>query len=139
MANSTSMPPTAISTFQRSPTFQTLFNQLGLKQESRRTVTEALVSIAANSGTHYLTAEAYASRAFLETTNAITFTDKDIEVQHPDHSRPLYIATQINDVHIRRALVDTGASLSLIPTNTLKAAKIPLSKIIGAPLRFLVL
>ena len=97
-------------------------------------MTEALVSIAANSGTHYLTAEAYASRAFLETTNAITFTDKDIEVQHPDHSRPLYIATQINDVHIRRALVDTGASLNLILTSTPKAVGIPLSRIAGAPI-----
>ena len=56
-----------------------------------------------------------------------------MEVQHPDHSKPLYIAAQINDVHIRRALVDTSASLNLIPTNTLKAARIPLSRIAGAP------
>ena len=101
MASSISMPPVAISALQRSPTFQTLFNQLRLKEESRRTSTEALVSIAANSGTHYLTAETHASQAFLETTNAITFTDKDMEVQHPDRSRPLYVAAQINDVHIR--------------------------------------
>ena len=111
----------------------------GLKKELRRTTTKALVSIITSFGTHCLVAEAHASHAFLKTTNVITFTDEDMEVQHPDHSKPLYIAAQINDVHIRRALVDTGASLSLIPTNTLKAAKIPLSKIIGAPLRFLVL
>nr|POE97888.1 hypothetical protein CFP56_33828 [Quercus suber] len=109
-----------------------ILNLLGLKEELRRTVTEALVSIATSSGTHCLTAEAHASQAFLETTNAITFTDKDMEVQHPDHSKPLYIATQINDVYIRRALVDTGASLNLIPTSTLKVARILLSKIVGA-------
>ena len=57
-----------------------------------------------------------------------------MEVQHPDHSKPLYIATQINNVHIRRALVDIGASLNLIPTSTLKAARIPLSRIVGAPI-----
>ena len=89
MASSTSMPPVVISALQRNPTFRMLFNQLGLKEESRRTVTEALVSIAANYGTHCLTAEAHASQAFLETTNAITFTDEDMEVQHPNHSRPL--------------------------------------------------
>ena len=112
------MPPTAISTFQRSLTFRTLFNQLGLKEESRRSATEALVSIAASSGTHYLTTEAHASRAFLETTNVITFTDEDMEVQHPDHSKPLYITAQINDVHIRKALVDTGASLLFQPAHS---------------------
>ena len=57
-----------------------------------------------------------------------------MEVQHPDHSKPLYIATQINNVHIRRALVDIGASLNLIPTSTLKAARIPFSRIAGAPI-----
>ena len=93
MASSTSMPPSAISALQRSPTFQTLFNQLGLKEESSRTMTKALTSIVANLGTHCLTVEAHASQAFLETTNAITFTNENMEVQHPDHSRPLYVST----------------------------------------------
>ncbi|XP_075645408.1 uncharacterized protein LOC142616435 [Castanea sativa] len=57
-----------------------------------------------------------------------------MEVQYPDHSKPLYVAAQINDVHIRRALVDTSASLNLIPVSTLKAARIPLSRITGAPI-----
>jgi len=133
IASGTSIPPAAIFALQRSPTFWTLFNKLGLKEESRRSVTKALVSIAASSGAHYLTVEAHASHAFLKTTNVITFTDKDMEVQHPDHSKPLYITAQINDVHIRRALVDIDASLNLIPTSTLKAAGIPFSRIAGAP------
>ena len=128
------MPLAAISVFQRSPTFQTLFNQLGLKEESRGSATKALISIVASSRTHCLTAKAHASCAFLETTNVITFTNEDMEVQHLDHNKPLYIAAQINNVHIRRALVDTDALLNLIPTSTLKAAKIPLNKIDGAPI-----
>ena len=58
-----------------------------------------------------------------------------MEVQHPDHSRPLYVVAQINDVHIRRALVDTNASLNLVPASTLKAVVIPLSKITGASIK----
>ena len=107
---------------------------MGLKEESRRSATEALVSIAASSGTYCLTAEAHASRSFLETTNVITFTDEDMEVQHLDHSKRLYIAAHINDVHIRRALVNTGVSLNLIPASTLKAVGIPFSRIAGAPI-----
>ena len=48
--------------------------------------------------------------------------------------QPLYVAAQINDVHIRRAPVDTGASLNLVPTSTLKVAGILLSKIVGGPI-----
>ena len=59
---------------------------------------EAIMSIAAESGTHCFTAEAHASHAFLETTNAITFTDEDMDVPHPDHRHPLYLAATINEV-----------------------------------------
>ena len=134
VSDSGELPLTPISELQRSPAFHALFNQLGFNEEARKVVTKALVSIASDFGTYCLTAEAHASRAFLETTNAITFTNEDMEVQHPDHSRPFYVAAKINDVHIRRALVDTGAYLNLIPTSTLKAAKISLSRVTNTPI-----
>ena len=127
MSNSEELPPVAISALQKSLAFRALFNQLGFNEEERKVATEALVSIASDSGIHCLTTEAHANRAFLETTNAITFTDEDMEVQHPDYSRPLYVTAQINDVHIWRALVDIGASLNLIPASTLQAIEIPLN------------
>ena len=92
MSNNEELPPVAISTLQKSLAFRALFNQLGFNEELRKAVIEALVSIASNFGTHRLTAEAHANRAFFETTNAITFIDEDMEVQHLDHSRPLYVA-----------------------------------------------
>ena len=111
-----------------------LFNQLGFGIDARRVATESLMSIAADSGMECFTAESHASRAFLETTNAITFTDKDMEVEHPDHRRPLYLMATINGVQIRRALVDTGASLNLIALSTLKAMGLVDKRILGAPM-----
>ena len=131
MSNSEELPPAAVSALQRSSAFHALFNQLRFNEEARKAATEALVSIAFNSRIYCLTTEAHASRAFLETTNAITFTNEDMEVQHPDYSRPLYVAARINDVHIRRALIDTSASLNLIPTSTLQAVEIPLNRVIS--------
>uniref|UniRef100_A0A2N9F487 Uncharacterized protein n=1 Tax=Fagus sylvatica TaxID=28930 RepID=A0A2N9F487_FAGSY len=96
--------------------------------------TEALITIAAESGATCFTAEAHASRAFLETTNAITFTDEDMEVQYPDHRRPLYLSTVVKDVQVRRALVDIGSCLNLIPLSTLQAASVPQQKIQGSPM-----
>ena len=57
----------------------------------------------------------------METTNEITFTDEDMEVKHPNHHRSLYLMATINGVQVRRALVDTGASLNFIALSTLEA------------------
>uniref|UniRef100_A0A2N9GF52 RNA-directed DNA polymerase n=1 Tax=Fagus sylvatica TaxID=28930 RepID=A0A2N9GF52_FAGSY len=106
----------------------------GLNPEARTAATEAIMAIAADSGAHCFTAETHASRAFLETTNAITFTDEDMEVQYPDHRRPLYLSATINEVQVRRALVDTGSCINLIPLSTIQAAEISQRKIQGAPM-----
>ena len=92
------------------------------------------MSIAADSGMECFTAESHASQAFLETTNTITFTDEDMEVEHPDHRRPFYLMATINDVQIRRELVDTGASLNLIALSTLEAVGLAGKRILGAPM-----
>ena len=81
------------------------------------------MSIVVDSGMECFTAESHASRAFLETTNAITFTDEDMKIEHPDHRRPLYLMATINGVQVRRALVDTGASLNLIALSTLEIGR----------------
>ena len=96
--------------------------------------TGALVSITAESDAQCFTAEAHASWAYLETTNAISFTDEDMEAQYPDHKRPLYLTASINEVQVRPTLVDTGSSLNLIPVSTLQAANISRRKVQGTPM-----
>ena len=90
------------------------------------------MSITVDSGMECFTAESHASRVFLETTNAIAFTDEDVEVEHPDHLRPLYLMAF---VQIRRALVDTGASLNLIALSTLQVVSLASRRILGAPMK----
>ena len=92
------------------------------------------MSIAADSGMECFTVESHASQAFLETTNTITFTDEDMEVEHPNHRRPLYLMATINGVQIRRELVDTRASLNLITLSTLEAEGPAGRRILGAPM-----
>uniref|UniRef100_A0A2N9G339 Integrase catalytic domain-containing protein n=1 Tax=Fagus sylvatica TaxID=28930 RepID=A0A2N9G339_FAGSY len=104
VATNPTMTPAAIKALQRNPKFRSLFDKLGLNPEARTAATEAIMSIVAESGTHCFTAEAHASRTFLETTNAITFTDEDMDVLYPDHRRPFYLAATINEVQVRRAL-----------------------------------
>ena len=92
------------------------------------------MSIAADLGVECFIAKSHASQAYLETTNAIIFTDEDIEVEHLDHRRPLYLMATINSVQIKRALVNTWASLNLIALSTLEAVGLTGRRILGAPM-----
>ena len=68
----------------------------------------------------------------METTNAITFTDENMEVKHPNHRRPLYLMATINGVQSRRALINTGASLNLIALSILETMGLTGRRILGA-------
>ena len=73
-------------------------------------------------------------RALLQESIEITFSNEDMEVGHLDHRRPLYLAASINQIPIKRASVDTSASVNLIPLSTLQAAGISERKIQGCPM-----
>ncbi|CAL8175410.1 unnamed protein product [Prunus armeniaca] len=120
--------PTASQVLQRNPKFKSLFDQLGFGPQAREAAAVALMNISAESNSHRFTAQPQGS--FLGNDNAIVFTDEDMEVPYSEHRRPLYLEGQINDVFIRRALVDTGSSINILPLSVLTAAGIPLSKIV---------
>ena len=82
------------------------------------------MSIASGAGIECLIVEVTDDRALLYESSEITFSDKDMEVGYPDHKRPLYLVASINQIPIKRALVDIIASVNLIPLSTLQAAGI---------------
>ena len=60
------------------------------------------------------------------------FSDEDMEVGYPDHKRPLYLAASINQIPIKRALVDTSVSVNLIPLSTLQVEEFQKERFRGA-------
>ena len=102
-----------------------------LTAKERKIATEVLVSIAFKAGIECLTAEVTDDRALLQESSEIIFSDEDIEVGYPDHRRSFYLAASINQIPIKKALVDTGASVNFIPLSTLQAAGISERKIQG--------
>ncbi|GKV07172.1 hypothetical protein SLEP1_g18973 [Rubroshorea leprosula] len=86
---------------------------------------EAILSIVDETGEECLNVKAYANRAYLESSNAITFTNEDMEALYPGHRNPVYLFAQINSISVRRALVDTRSSLNLIPLSTIIVVEIP--------------
>jgi len=107
---------------------------LRLTVKERKIATKALVSIASRAGVECLSAEIPDDRALLQESTEITFSNEDMEVGYPDHRRPFYLAASINQIPIKRALVDTGASVNLISLSTLQMAGISERKIQGCPM-----
>jgi len=87
------------------------------------------MSIALGVGVECLTTEIRADKAFIQDTNEITFSDEDMEVGYSNHRRLLYLVASINQIPIKRALVDTGASINLILLGTLQVVGISEGKI----------
>ena len=106
---SPTLPAAAITTLQKSSKFKNLFDQLRLTVKERRIATKALVSIASGIGIKCLVVEVTYNRALLQESSEITFSDEDMEVGYSNHRRPLYLAVFINQIPIKRALVDIGA------------------------------
>ena len=125
------LPAAAITTLQQSSKFKNMFDQLGLMVKERKIAIEALVSIASRAGIECLSAEVTDDRALLQESSEITFSNEDMEVGYLDHRRPLYLAASINQIPIKKALVNTGASVNLIPLSTLQAIGISERKIQG--------
>ena len=92
------------------------------------------MSIAFGVGVECLAVEIPDDRALLQESTEITFSDEDMEVGYPDHRRPFYLVASINQIPIKRALVDTSASVNLIPLSTLQVARISERKIQGCPM-----
>ena len=110
-----------------------MFDKLGLIVKERRIATGALVSIASGVGIEFLIAEVTDDKALLQESSEIIFSDEDMEVGYSDHRRPIYLVASINQIPIKRALVDTSTSVNLILLSTLQAARISKKKDSGMP------
>ena len=75
-----------------------MFDQLGSRLEVRRIAIESLMNMVADAGIENFAIETHTSKAFLETTNIITFMVEDMEVKYLDHQRLLYLTSTINGV-----------------------------------------
>ena len=78
----------------------------------QKIATEVLVSIASEVGIECLSMEITEDRVLLQESSEITFSNEDMEVGYLDHRRPLYLAASINQIPIKRALVDTPQATS---------------------------
>ena len=73
--------------------------------------------------------------AYQEVKDSVTFSNKDLLNQVVDGDRPLYVTAFLGTSQIKRALIDTGASINILPLLTFDALGILRERIILEPLQ----
>ena len=73
--------------------------------------------------------------AYQEANDSVTFSNKDLVNWVIDGDRPLYVTTFLGAFWIKRALVDTSASINILPLPTFDALRISRKRIILKPMQ----
>ena len=109
-----------IQALLRTKLFDGFFNQLDFQEEARREATEGLLAVAQKYGP----ACYMISHPFKKMTRGqedmIIFSAKDHQYDFA-HNKPLYVEAKVNELGVKRALVDNGASVNLMPKSVFAA------------------
>ena len=66
--------------------------------------------------------------------NSVLFTEADMCASNPHHNRPLYVEGILNGYPVKRAFIDNGSSINIMPMSTFKAAKIDMRHLVKQPI-----
>lgn len=113
----------------KSHKFKTFFDGLGFTPNVRVEMTRAILALANKSQEACVVEGGSVARTIREDSNAISFSDADRRVPFP-HNRPLFVTAYINGMELKRAFLDGGASINIMPLETLKRLNIPEPRII---------
>jgi hypothetical protein len=118
-----------VKILQNSTKFKHFYDGMGFTPNARFLMTKAIMAIA-QEGHEACAAEGGSlPRTIKDELGAITFSEADRKVLHP-HNRPLYVTARVNGVELKRAFMDGGASINIMPMSTLLKVGIPEERIV---------
>ncbi|KAJ1419769.1 Aspartic peptidase domain superfamily [Sesbania bispinosa] len=109
--------------------FRMLFGQLGMEGDAQREATEAIIHIARKWGGHLGAVNAPLTRLARSHATTIIFREPPEASPQFCHNRPLYVEATIEGIKVRRALVDNGSGVNIIPSNIFHRLKMPRGRI----------
>ncbi|KAJ1396548.1 Retrotransposon gag domain [Sesbania bispinosa] len=109
----------------KSRGFRVLFSQLGLGQEAQMKAVGALTRIIKEKGGELGTANAPLTRLARSHATAILFKEPSFPGTEFCHNKPLYVEACVEGVRIRRALVDNGSGVNIMPAQLFRLLNIP--------------
>ncbi|KAJ1427656.1 Retrotransposon gag domain [Sesbania bispinosa] len=109
--------------------FRILFIQLGLDQEAQKEAARALTKIIKEKGGELCAANAPLTRLACSHVTTILFREPSPQGPEFCHNRPLYVEARVEGVKVRRALVDNGSGVNIMPTRLFRILNIPRQKV----------
>ncbi|KAJ1410973.1 Retrotransposon gag domain [Sesbania bispinosa] len=109
--------------------FRVLFGQLGMGHDAQREVAEAIFNMVRKWGGHLGAANAPLTQ--LARAHATTIIFREFSEMNPQfcHNRPLYVEATIEGIKVRRALVDNGSGVNILPTYIFHKLRMPKNKV----------
>jgi hypothetical protein len=122
-------PESGVKILQNSTKFKQFYDGMGFTPDTRFRMTKAILAIAQEGHEACAAQGGSLPRTIKDESNAISFSDSDRRITHP-HNRPLYVTARVNGVELKRAFMDGGASINIMPMSTLKKVGIPENRIV---------
>ena len=104
-------------------------SQLGLDDQGRREAVLALLKVIKNRGEYCSMVGTPLAKITEMHANAIIFKENASMREFPLHNRPLYVEANIEGKRVRRALVDNGSGVNVIPLPVLEALELSKDRI----------
>ena len=121
-------PGLQVTALMNGAKFRNFFDQIGLAKEARIEATRAIIKAAETQETCMAISKGFV-KTMEEEENNISFSKADREIRYP-HNRPLYVTAVINGIEVRRAFIDNGASVNIMPYTMFKRLGLPEKKIV---------
>ncbi|XP_016167871.1 uncharacterized protein LOC107610323 [Arachis ipaensis] len=94
-----------------------MFNQLGLEPHIQKEVARALIGVVQKHEKNFGGVNAPLTRLAKSHANALVFWNSDSFNREFYHNKPLYVEAVVEGMKVRRALVDAGSGVNIIPTH----------------------
>ncbi|KAL4275338.1 hypothetical protein AHAS_Ahas20G0097200 [Arachis hypogaea] len=94
-----------------------MFNQLSLEPHIQKVVARALIGVVQKHEKSFGGVNAPLTRLEKAHANALVFRDPDLFNGEFYHNKPLYVEAMVEGIKVRRALVDAGSGVNIIPTH----------------------
>ncbi|KAF7839558.1 reverse transcriptase [Senna tora] len=109
----------------KSTNFRAFFDLLEFDEDAKAQAALSIVEIAQNIGGSCYAVESYLRKTVKAHHSAIIFKDTERKAKHSNHNRPLYVEAEVAGLKVRRAMIDGGSSVNIIPYSVLKKTNYP--------------
>jgi hypothetical protein len=107
--------------------FKRFFDQLELKKDARVEATKAIIRAAERQ--ECMQIDPKVPKFCKEGINKISFSEADKELRQLSN-RPLYVTALVNGYEVKRAFIDNGSSLNIMPYKVFQTLGVPEKKIV---------